>query len=98
MNFSDFITDEAALTLILRRDMTDDEAVVDVARRKDRIEVANSLIQQARVWVNEYGPGDSSPGGKLLVLGSADVADVDEVYDTSVAKEEEVEEQQGQAP
>ena len=92
------LTDEAALTLILRRDMTDDEAVVDVARRKDRVEVANSLIQQARVWVNEYGPGESNPGGKLLVLGSAEVADVDEVYDTSVVKVEEVEEQQGQTP
>ena len=30
------LTDEAALTLILRRDMIDEEAVVDVARRKDR--------------------------------------------------------------
>ena len=92
------LTDEAALTLILRRDMTDDDTVVDVARRKDRVEVANSLIQQARVWVKEYGPGESNPGGKLLVLGSADVAEVDEVYDTSVAKIDEVEEQQGQLP
>ena len=32
------------------------------------------------------------------MLGSADVADVDEVYDTSVVKVQEVEEQQGQTP
>ena len=60
--------------------------------------MANSLIQQARVWVNEYGPGEGNPGGKLLVLGSEDVAEVDEDYDTSVAKLKEVDEQQGQLP
>ena len=64
------LTDEAALTLILRRDMSEDEKEVDVIRRKDRIEVANSLIQQSRVWVKQYGPGEGIPGGKLLVLGS----------------------------
>ena len=52
------LTDEAALTLILRRDMSEDETSQDVIRRKDRIEVANSLIQQSRVWVNQYGPGE----------------------------------------
>ena len=92
------LTDEAALTLILRRDMPDDEAAVDVARRKDRVEVANSLIQQSRVWVNEYGPGEGNPGGKLLVLGSEEVAEVDEDYDTSVAKLKDVDEPQGQLP
>ena len=80
------LTDEAALTLILRRDMSEDEKEVDVIRRKDRIEVANSLIQQSRVWVKQYGPGEGSPGGKLLVLGSEGVAEVDVDYDMSVAQ------------
>ena len=92
------LTDEAALTLILRRDMAVDETIMDVALRRDRVETANNMIQQARVWVNEYGPGESSPGGKLLALGSADVADVDEIYNTSVASVEDVEKQQGQSP
>ena len=92
------LTDEAALTLILRRDMSEEETEVDVIRRKDRIEVANSLIQQSRVWVKQYGPGEGSPGGKLLVLGSEGVAEVDVDYDTSVAQLKEVDEQQGQLP
>ena len=64
---------------------------MDVARRKDRIDVANSLIQQARVWVNKFGPGEGSPRGKLQVLGSADAAEVDAEYDNAVAKITEVE-------
>ena len=71
------ITDEAALTLILRRNMSEDELTVDVARRKDRIEVANSLIEQSRIWVSNYGPGEDTPGGRLLVLGSQGVLEVD---------------------
>ena len=92
------LTDEAALTLILRRNMSEDETAVDVTRRKDRIEVANSLIQQSRVWVNKYGPGEDTPGGKLLVLGSEGVVEVDVDYDTSVARLKEVDEQEGQLP
>ena len=75
------MTDEAALTLILRRDMKQEETIVDVARRKERIDVANSLIQQAR---GNFGPGEGSPGGKLQVLGSAGVTEIDVDYDTSV--------------
>ena len=78
--------DEAALTLILHRDMAPDETIIDVARRKDRIDVANSLIQQARVWVSKFGPGEGSPKGRLQVLGSARVTEVDVDYDASVAK------------
>ena len=44
------LIDEAALTLILRRDMPPEETILDEVKRKDRIEVANSLIQQAREW------------------------------------------------
>ena len=90
------MTDEAALTLILRRDMATDETIVDVARRKDRIEVANNLIQQARVWVSKFGLGESSPRDRLQVLGSAAVTDVDVQYDTSVAKLTEVNDQEEQ--
>ena len=43
------LMDEAARTVILRRDMAPDETIMNVARRKDRIDEANSLIQQARV-------------------------------------------------
>ena len=88
--------DEAALTLILPRDMGQDEMIVDVARRKDRIEIATSLIQQARVWVNKFGPGEGSPGGKLKVLGSAGVTEVDVEYDTLVARLSEVDDQEEQ--
>ena len=88
--------DGAALTLILRRDMATDETIVDVARRKDRIEVANSLIQQARVWVSKLGPGEGSPRDRLRVLGSAGVTDVDVNYDTSVVKLTEVDDQEEQ--
>ena len=65
-----------------------------VARRKDRIEVANDLIQQARVWVSKFGLGEGSPRGKLQVLGSAGVADGDADYGTSVAKLVEVDDQE----
>ena len=67
MELQRLMTDEAALTLILRRDMATDGTIVDVVRRKDRIEVANSLIQQARIWVSKFGSGESSPRGKLQV-------------------------------
>ena len=90
------MADEAALTLMLRRDMATDETIVDVARRKDRIEVANSLIQQARVWVSKFGPEEGSPRSRLQVLGSAGVTDVDAHYDTSVAKLTEVDDQEEQ--
>ena len=87
------MTDEAALTLILRRDMKEDEKSLDVIRRKDRIVVANDLIQQARIWVKDFGPGEGSPGGRLTVLGSAGVMEVDEAYNTSVARLSEVDNQ-----
>ena len=59
---------------------------MDIIRRKDRIEIANDLIQKAREWVRELGPGEGSQGGRLTVLGLAGVTDVDEVYNTSVAR------------
>ena len=88
------LMDEAALTLILRRDMAPDETIIDVARKKDRVDVANSLIQQARVWVSKFRPGEGSPSERLQVLGSAGVTEVDADYDTSVAKLTEVDDQE----
>ena len=87
------LTDEAALTLILRRDMAPDETILDAVKRKDRIDVANSLIQQAREWISKFGPGEDDPRGSLRVLGSAGVPEDDAVYDTSVAKHMEEDDQ-----
>ena len=83
------LIDEAATTLILRRDITPEETIVDVMKRKDRIEVSNELIQQAREWVSKFGPGEDNPRGTLQVLGSAGVPEGDADYDTSVAKHTE---------
>ncbi len=87
------LIDEAATTLILRRDMTPEETIVDVVKRKDRIEVSNELIQHAREWVSKFGPGENNPRGKLQVLGSAGVPEGDTEYDTSVAKHTEDDDQ-----
>ena len=80
------LMDEAALTLILRRDMPPEETILDAVKRKERIDVANSLIQQAREWVGKFGPGGDNPRGRLQVLGSAGVTEIDGAYDTLVAK------------
>ena len=87
------LTDEAALTLILCRDMAPDETILDAIKRKDRIDMANSLIQQAREWVSKFGPGENKPRGRLQVLGSAGATEVDADYDTSVAKHTEDDDQ-----
>ena len=86
------LVDEAALTLILRRDMPPDEAIPDAVKRKDRID-AKSLIQQARDWVGKFGPGGDNPRGRLQVLGSAGVTEIDDEYDTLVAKHTEDDDQ-----
>ena len=83
--------DDAALTLILQRDMKEDEKSLDVIWRKDRIQVANDLIQQAWIWVKDFGLGEGSPGGRLTVLGSARV---DEAYNTSTVRLSEVDNQE----
>ena len=85
MELQRLMTDEAALTLILRKDMNEDDRSIDAALRKDRIDISNDLIRQARLWVEDYGPGEGSPGGRLNVLGSAGVSEVDTAYDTAVA-------------
>ena len=87
------LIDEAATTLILRRDMTQEETIGDVLKRKDRIDVANELIQQAREWVSKFGPGEGNPRGTLQVLGSAGVPEDDADYDTSVARHSEDDDQ-----
>ena len=88
------LTDEAATTLILRRDMNPEETILDAVKRKDRIEVANSLIQQAREWVSKFGPGGNNPRGSLQVLGSVGVEEADADYDNSVAKHTEDDDQE----
>ena len=80
------LSDEAALSLILRKEMTPDETIQDADKRKDRVEAANTLIQQARECVKKFGPGGNDPKGNLQVLGSAGVPEGDVEYDNSVTK------------
>ena len=87
------LIDEAATTLILRRDMTSEETVGDVLKRKGRIDTSNELIQQAREWVRKFGPGDNTPRGQLSVLGSAGVPEGDAEYDVSIARHTEEDDQ-----
>ena len=87
------LIDEAATTLILRRDMTPEETIGDVLKRKDRIDVSNELIQQTREWVSKFGPGEGNPRGTLQVLGSAGVPEGDADYGTSVARHTEDDDQ-----
>ena len=42
------LTDEAALTLILRKDMTPNETILDAIKRKDRIDVQQIALSNRR--------------------------------------------------
>ena len=64
------LIDEAATTLILRRDMTPEETIGDVLKRKDRIDVSNELIQQTRgmgeqVWTRRRQPKRNITGVRV---------------------------------
>ena len=87
------LIDEAATTLILRRDLTPEETVADVVKRKGRIDTSNELIQQAREWVDRFGPGNDNPRGQLSVLGSAGVPEEDAEYNVSIARHSEEDDQ-----
>ena len=44
--------------------------------------------------MSKFGPGEGSPGGKLKVLGSDGITEIDVDYDTSVAGLAEVDNQE----
>ena len=84
--------DEAALTLIIRKNMSDDDFKKDRELRKERI---NSALDKATRWIEKIPALEDGTALELSLLTSNNVPDVDEEYDASFVQaaidQEEVE-------
>ena len=87
--------DEAALTLIIRKYMSDDDFKKDRELRKERQERVNSALDKAMRWVEKIPALEDGTVLKLSLLTLNNFPDVDEEYDASIVQatidQEEVE-------
>ena len=87
--------DETALTLIIRKDMSDSEFKKDRELRKDRQERVNMALRKAAQWIEKIPPSEDGKVLELSLLTSNNVPDIDEDYDATIIQatidQEEVE-------
>ena len=87
--------DKTALTLIIRKDMSDDDFKKDRDLRRERQERVNSALEKAVRWVDQIPALEDGTVLELSLLTSCDVPEVDEEYDNTIIKatidQEEVE-------
>ena len=87
--------DEAALILIVRKDVTDDEFKKDREVRKERQDRVNLILSKAIRTVEQIPTLEEGTVLELSLLTSENVPEVDEEYDHAITKatidQEEVE-------
>ena len=78
--------DETVLTLILRKDMSDDELTRDRELRVERNERANRTLERAIRWVEEIPTLEDGTVLELSLLASEDVPPTEEEYDNTIIR------------
>ena len=78
--------DETALTLIIRKDMTDGEFKKDRELRKDRQERVNTALRKAAQWIEQIPPTEDGKALELSLLTSKEVPEIDEEYDMTIVQ------------
>ena len=78
--------DETALTLIIRKDMTDDELTRDRELRAERHERINRTLERAALWLEEVPTQEDGRELELSMLASDSVPQTDNEYDDSILR------------
>ena len=78
--------DETALTLIIRKDMTDSEFKKDRELWRDRQERVNTALRKAAQWIEQIPPMEDGRALELSLLTSKEVPEIDEDYDMTIVQ------------
>ena len=86
--------DETALTLIIRKNMSDEEIKQDKELRAERHAKANRVLNEAAGWVDSIPALQDGTQLELSVLTSETVPPIDDEYDTTIIEAAVAQEEQ----
>ena len=78
--------DDTALTLIIRKDMTDGELTRDRELRAERQMIANRTLERAALWLGEVPALEDGRELELSMLASETAPQADNEYDDSILR------------